>query len=299
MKLRDIFRSLSPAFLLDFYRKRKKAQQRQLLEQQKSAGQAWTKADFIRQLQSIGIQKGDTLLVHSSLSKIGYIENGPKDLVDALLETVSESGNVLMPNSPNASFQLDYIRSLEVFDVAKDASKLGAITEYFRKLPQAKRSEHPTEPVSCIGPDADYFTASHFGNLTPYNENSPFYRVSARKGKILYIGVTLDNAGTNLHTLEDAVPDFKFPVYYPEVFSVKVRSEDGTVREMQTKVHNPVWSKKRQCDGLIPFFESKGAVEKVKIGNAATLLFDAGKMLEAMLEGYEEKGVTMYTPGGS
>lgn len=298
-KLRDIVRALTPDFLLASYRKRKKQQQRVELEAQKKAGKMWTKADLLQQLQAIGIVKGDTLLVHSSLSKIGYIENGPKDLVDALLEAVGPDGNILMPNSPNASFQLDYIQTIQVFDVANDASRLGAITEYFRKLPEAKRSQHPTEPVSCVGPDAAYFVDSHFGNLTPYNENSPFYRVSERKGKILYIGVTLDNAGTNLHTLEDAVPDFKYPIYHPQKFPVKVKFEDGTIHEMTTKVHNPVWSKKRQCDGLIPLFKEKGAMQEVQIGNAATLLTDAGKMLEVMLTEYKERGVTMYTSLGS
>lgn len=297
MALRDTLRALTPVFLLDLYRKRKKDQQRKLLQAQKSSGKAWTKNDLLQQLKEIGIQQGDTVLVHSSLSKIGYIENGPKDLVDALLEAVGPTGNILMPNSPNASFQLDYIRSLEVFDAANDASKLGAITEYFRKLPDAKRSKHPTEPVSCIGPDAEYFTGSHFGNLTPYNENSPFYKVSARNGKILYMGVTLDNAGTNLHTLEDAV-DFRYPVYHAEEFPVKVKFEDGTIREMVTKVHNPVWSKKRQCDGLLPMFEAKGVMQRVQIGNAPTLLFDAAKMLEVMIAEYDENGVTMYTPQG-
>lgn len=296
MKLRDILRAATPGFLLGFYRNRKKEQQRKALEAQRSSGQVWSKADLLNQLKSIGIEKGDTLLVHSSLSKIGYIENGPKDLVDALLEAVGPTGNILMPNSPNASFQLDYVRSLKVFDAANDASKLGAITEYFRKLPEAKRSKHPTEPVSCIGPDAEYFTGSHFGNLTPYNENSPFYKVSERKGKILYIGVTLDNAGTNLHTLEDAVEDFKYPVYYAEEFPVKVKFEDGTIREMKTKVHNPVWSKKRKCDGLLPMFEAKGVLQKVKIGHAPTLLFDADKMLKVMISEYNEHGITMYTP---
>lgn len=299
MKLRDIFRALTPDFLLESYRKRKKEKQRKMLAAQKAAGKSWTKDDFVQQLKSIGIEKGDILLVHSSLSKIGYIENGPKDFVDALLETVGATGNILMPNSPNASFQLDYIQSLEVFDAANDVSRLGAITEYFRKLPGAKRSKHPTEPVSCVGPDAGFFTDSHFGNLTPYNGNSPFYKVSERKGKILYVGVTLDNAGTNLHTLEDTVPDFKFPVYHPQEFAVKVRFEDGTMREMQTKVHNPVWSKKRQCDGLLPMFEAKGAMKRVTIGHAPTLLFDAEKMLHAMIEEYQSNGVTMYTPQGS
>lgn len=299
MKIRDLIRSLAPAFLLNAYRQKQKDKQRQLLQNQKSKGEIWTKNDLVDQLKSIGIIEGDVLLVHSSLSKIGFIENGPKDFVDALLEVVGSEGHILMPNSPNGSFQLEYIQQISVFDVQNDSSKLGAITEYFRKLPNAIRSEHPTEPVSCIGLDATFFVGSHFGNLTPYNQNSPFYKVSQRKGKILYVGVTLDNAGTNLHTLEDAIADFKYPVYHEQIFDVKVKCVDGTIKTMETKVHNPVWSKKRQCDNLLPLFVSKNVARKVKIGNADTWLFDAEKMLDVMIASYQSDGVTMYTPTGS
>ncbi len=299
MKIRDIIRTLTPTFLIKAYRKKQKEKKRQLLQSQKSKGEIWTKNDLIAQFQTIGIEKGDVLLVHSSLSKIGFIENGPKDFVEALLETVGAEGHVLMPNSPNASFQLEYIQQLSVFDVQNDISKLGAITEYFRKLPNAIRSEHPTEPVSCVGPNADFFVGNHFGNITPYNENSPFYKVSQMNGKILYVGVTLNNAGTNLHTLEDAISDFKFPVYHEEIFDVKVKTKDGIIRSMKTKVHNPVWSKKRLCDGLLPLFEAKNVAQKVKIGNAETWLFDAKKMLDVMFDEYKKNGVTMYTPKGN
>jgi aminoglycoside 3-N-acetyltransferase len=297
--MRDLIRRLLPAFILERYRSSKKKSKNSALQKERQQGKVISKNDLIKQLRSIGIKQGDVLLVHSSLSKIGFVQNGAKDVVEALLETVGPQGHLLMPNSPNASYQLDYIRELELFDVANAPSKLGAISEYFRTLPDAIRSAHPTEPVSCIGPDAEYFVGHHFGNLTPYNENSPFYRVSERNGKILYLGVTLDNAGTNLHTLEDAVPDFKFPVYYPEEFEVNVLFENGTLRSMKTLVHNPEQSKKRKCDGLIPLFIEKGAMKKVKIGRADALLTDAKRMFDVMHEEYKDHGVTMYTPKGS
>lgn len=297
--MRDLIRRLTPAFLLERYRNSKKKSKNSALEKERERGEIITKKDLVDQFRAIGIQPGDVLLVHSSLSKIGFVENGARDVVEALLEVVGPEGNLLMPNSPNSSFQLDYIRNLDVFDLANSPSRLGAISEYFRNLPDAVRSAHPTEPVSCVGPDAEYFVGHHFGNLTPYNENSPFYRVSERNGKILYLGVTLDNAGTNLHTLEDAVPDFKFPVYYPEEFEVTVLFENGTVRCMKTLVHNPEQSKKRKCDGLIPLFIEKGVMKKVRIGKADALLTDAGGMFDVMLKEYKEHGVTMYTPKGS
>ena len=138
----------------------------------------------------------------------------------------------------------------------------------------------------------------HFGNLTPYNKNSPFYKVSERKGKILYIGVTFDNAGTNLHTLEDAVEDFHEPVYFEETFDVQIKSADGTLRNMKTKVHNPVQSAKRKCDGLIPLFEQRKVLFKASFGNAETLVVDAERMLQVMIEEYKINGVTMYNPKG-
>lgn len=297
--MKNILRKLTPAFLLNIYRNSKKRNKNAELQKQKKEGKVYTKNDLIRQFEKIGIEKGDTLLVHSSLSKIGYVENGARDVVEALVEVIGETGHLLMPNSPNASFQLDYIQNLDFFDVANAPSKLGAISEYFRLLPDAQRSAHPTEPVSCIGPDTEYFVGHHFGNLTPYNENSPFYRVSERNGKILYLGVTLDNAGTNLHTLEDAIEDFKFPVYYPKEFEIKVLFNNRTLRTMKTLVHNPEQSKKRKCDGLIPLFEEKGVLKKVKIGKANSLLVDAKGMFDLMIEEYKKNGVTMYTPKGS
>jgi len=297
--LRSTFRSLTPQFLLDWYRDRKKTTVRKSINAQRLAGKGWTKAELSHQLSEMGIGTGDTLLVHSSLSKIGYVEGGPQTIIDALLEVVGVGGHVLMPNSPNAGYQLEYIRNLAVFDVAESPSALGVITEVFRKQPTAIRSVSVTEPVSCIGPRAFEFVGAHFGELTPYTSKSPFFKVAENGGKILYIGVTLANAGTSLHVLEDAVEAFKFPVYYPEVFDARIRLESGEEVQIKTKVHNPEWSAKRRCDELISLFKEAGVVSESVFGNAATLVFEAQQMRDVMIRLYEEKGVTMYTPGGS
>lgn len=296
--LKNFIRSLVPGKLLNAYRERKKDKQRKSIQQQAAKGEGLTLEKLIEELQNCGIKEGDSVLVHSSFSKIGFVEGGPKTFVEALLTVIGTTGNLLMPSSPNAGYQLDYIRNLTQFDVQNDASKMGAITEYFRTLPGVKRSESPTEPVCCFGPKADWFTNGHLGELTPYSQTSPFARLAEANGKILYIGVTLDNAGTSLHVLEDAVTEFKFPVYYPEVFPVSVKRMDGTVVPVSVKVHNPEQSAKRKCDELIPLFESKGVMTRATIGKAKTLVFDASKMLEVMIDAYHANGVTMYTPTG-
>lgn len=295
---RSFLKIILPSFLFVYYRRYKKKKINGELLIQKEKGQILTKESIIQNLQSIGIKKGDSILVHSSLSKMGYLENGPDTLIDALLEVIGAEGNLLMPSSPNALLQLDYIKSNTLFDVQNSPSKLGVITEVFRKRNRVIRSLNATEPVCAFGPDAHFFTEGHFNELTPYTKKSPFYRLTEKNGKILYIGVTLTNAGTSLHLLEDAV-DFKYPVYFSEVFDFKIKDATGTIHEIKTKVHNPEYSKKRKCDELLPLFLEEQVCSKVKIGNADSYLFDSKKMFDSMLNNYLEKGITMYTPNPS
>ncbi|MDR0803236.1 AAC(3) family N-acetyltransferase [Fluviicola sp.] len=296
--LRNFFRSILPDTLLNAYRESKKNKQRKRIRDQEAKGKGISLEDLVRDFKNCGLQEGDSVLVHSSFSKIGFVQGGAKTFVNALLQVIGPEGNLLMPSSPNAGYQLDYIRNLRVFDVANDPSKMGAITEYFRKLPGVKRSESPTEPVCCFGPKAEWFTSGHLGELTPYTEKSPFARLAEAKGKILYIGVTLDNAGTSLHVSEDAIPYFRYPVYYPEVFQTEVIRETGERVSVSLKVHNPEQSAKRKCDELLPLFEEKGVMQEKRIGQARTLVFDAFQMQETLIAVYFESGITIYTPKG-
>ncbi|MFM7683290.1 MAG: AAC(3) family N-acetyltransferase [Bacteroidota bacterium] len=295
--MNKIIRKLLPKKVLSMLQKWKKNIRKKELLNDKKNGNVITEDILINELKAIGIKSGDTILVHSSMSKIGYLENGSKTFVNALIKLIGTDGNILMPSSPNEELQLNYIRKKIPFDVKNTTSKLGAITEEFRKLPEVIRSLNPLEPVCAWGKDAVYLTEGHLNEITPYTRNSPFRRIIEKNGKILYIGVTLDNAGTSLHTLEDEV-DFKFEVYYSEMFETDLINYNGNTIRVKTKVHNPVYSALRKCDQLIPMFINEKVCEKKTLGKSECLIFDAKKMLESMLKNYHEKGITMYTPTG-
>jgi len=297
MNFKNFIRSITPNFLLEINRGRKKKQVNNNLQAQKEKGIVFSEEDIIKDLKNCGISTGDTVLIHSSMSKIGFLKDGPSTFVNAVIHLIRENGNVLMPTSPNAKLQLDYIRENSVFDVQNSPSKLGAISEFLRTLKGVKRSLNATEPVSALGKNADYLTEGHFGTITPYDSNSPFARITEFNGKILYIGVTLDNAGTNLHTLEDAI-DVGLPIYHSELFEVEIKDENGKKHSVKTKVHNLEWSKKRRCDELLPLFKKRGVYTESSIGNAKTLIFDANKMLEVMKDEFQSNKVTMYHPNG-
>ena len=287
----------APEFMLEWAKRLKKNQRRKELENQKQNG-GITKQKLIDDLIKIGIKKNDSVLVHSSLSKIGFVEGGPKTIVDALFDVVGPEGTLLFPTFPAIGRNKTHLEEHPLFDIKNTPSQMGSVTEYFRKLDNVYRSFHPTDAVSAKGPLADYYTNSHFGQLTPYNKNSPFRKLCSKNGKILMLGTTLNGACTNLHTLEDAV-DFKYPVYDAKIFDVKMIDSEGKESFMKTKVHNPEYSTKRNCDALKPMFEQSETLINGTIGEAKSMLIDANKMLEVMIKNYNEKGVTMYTPFGN
>ena len=139
-KFKSFFRFLLPGFLIQFYRSIKKNRINKGLALQKKRGQGLQKKDLYDCFYEIGIRPGDSLLVHSSLSKIGFVENGATDVVDSLLELISDEGDLLMPSSPNGMLQLDFVKKDEVFDVMNTPSVLGSVTEDFRKREGVKRS---------------------------------------------------------------------------------------------------------------------------------------------------------------
>ena len=296
--LKQFVLKYAPELLLNFFVRIKKKNRRKTLLKQKIRNKIITKQQLIDDLRKIGLKSGDSVLVHCSMSKIGYLQDGANTIIDALSETIGENGTLLFPSFPAKGRNKDYLEQNLRFDCKNTPSRMGVVTESFRTSNGVFRSLHPTDSVCAKGPLAEYYTNSHLGQLTPYNEFSPFRKLCNKGGKILMLGTTLNGACTNLHTLEDAV-EFKFPVYDKKLYKVTIIDSEGHLIEVQTKVHNPEYSAKRNCDALKPIFEQENILVDGIIGEAKSMLIDANAMLDTMIKYYNEKGVTMYTPHGS
>jgi aminoglycoside 3-N-acetyltransferase len=289
---------LIPKFIQKWIMLFLKKQRRNKVREQEKNNTGVTKEALLMDLKKIGLVEGDSVLVHSSLSKIGFVPGGAATVIDALFEAVGSKGTLLFPTFPAKGKNKTHVEDHPFFDIINTPSQMGSITEYFRKMPDVFRSFHPTDPVCAKGPLAEYYTNTHYGQLTPYNEYSPFRKLCEKKGKILMIGTTLNGACTNLHTLEDAV-NFKYPVYDKKIFDIKMIDEKGNTSIVKTKVHNPEYSVKRNCDALKPLFEKENVLTNGMIAGAKSMLIDADKMLQVMIKYYNEQGVTMYTPYGN
>jgi len=143
------------------------------------------KSMIVEGLKKININKGDMLLVHSSLSSFGYVTKGANTVVDALLEVVGQKGTVMMPT-------FTHNRKI-VFDPRKTPGKSGAVTETFWRRPEALRSLHTTHAYAAVGPEAEWLTEGH-EKATTFGPNSPLGKLWKKDGTILLLGVSLDRA---------------------------------------------------------------------------------------------------------
>src|SRR5438034_1294756 len=103
------------------------------------------------QFRALGLAPGDTVFVHSSLSRIRHVLGGAGAVVAALLDAVGPKGTIAAPTIPYRGSMRAYLESAPLFDLRETPSAMGAISEAIRRHPRAVRSREPTHPVAAIG----------------------------------------------------------------------------------------------------------------------------------------------------
>jgi aminoglycoside 3-N-acetyltransferase len=171
--------------------------------------------NLVADLRSLGVAEGATVLVHSSLSRLGYVCGGAQAVVTALLQSVGPSGTVAMPtHSTNLSDPAAWVNppvpepwcstireTMPAFDPQLTPTRsMGAIVECLRYVPGVRRSNHPTVSAAAVGPNADTLLSRHT-LAHGLGESSPQARLYELDGQILLMGVTHAN-NTSLHLAE-------------------------------------------------------------------------------------------------
>lgn len=179
-----------------------------------------TAASIEEELRALGVQDGDILLVHASLSRMGWVCGGPQAVIQALLQTVGAAGTIVMPaqsggwSDPaewqNPAVPAEWIetiyREMPAFDPALTPTRgMGRIAELFRTWPGSMRSHHPQVSFSANGRLAAEIVREH--PLTPqFGADSPLGKLYELGAKVLLLGVGYDSC-TCMHLAETRLPD--------------------------------------------------------------------------------------------
>lgn len=244
------------------------------------------KSDF----KVLGVKQGDVLLVHSSLSKLGWTVGGPVSVIDALIGIIGEEGTLIMPsfssgntdpvewqNPPVPKEWCSIIReSMPAFHVDKTPTRaMGTIAETFRKYPNVIRSSHPVSSFSVWGRYAENITKNHKLECD-LGEESPLARIYELDGKVLLLGVT-HSSNTSIH-LAEYRGEYKEKHYNPNGSSMIV---NGTRQWVQWKELNLITD---DFEELGKEFEAQKGVISKKVGIADARLFSQRDLVDFAVE---------------
>ncbi|WP_312907464.1 aminoglycoside N(3)-acetyltransferase [Natronosalvus caseinilyticus] len=215
--------------------------------------------------RGLGLEAGDSVIVHSSLSSLGWVDGGARTVVDALCDTVGD-GTVLMPT---------FTRYDRAYDPEMSPSTVGAITEACRNHPEAVRSAHPTKSVAAIGPGAESLVADHElrNSIGP---GSPIHRlIDERDGQILLLGVD-HTTNSALHVAERLA---NLP-YRDQLAETTMRGADGSAETVEVnQVH---------CSrgfGVVGSIATRLGLEREgRVGDATARLVDGPRLLSLVVE---------------
>jgi aminoglycoside 3-N-acetyltransferase len=174
-----------------------------------------SRASLAADLHRLGVRPRDILIVHSSLSSMGWVVGGAQAVVEALRDAVGATGTVTMPghsaefsepshwqHPPVPEAWWPVIRAeMPAFDPALTPTRdMGAVVEAFRHHPNTIRSNHPTMSHLANGPAAQEIIADH-SLADGFGDHSPLGRLYDLHARVLLLGVGHAN-NTSLHLAE-------------------------------------------------------------------------------------------------
>lgn len=171
-------------------------------------------ADF----EALGLKTGMCLMVHASMSKIGWIPGGVQLLAEAMIDFLGPTGTLMVPTHSThltdpATWEAPPIpkewheetrNSFPAFDPDKTITRgMGQFAEAVRKWPGAVRSNHPHTSFSAVGRLAKEITSDHQLS-SPMGPGSPLQKLCDNDGTTLLLGVGFGN-NTCFHLAEEAL----------------------------------------------------------------------------------------------
>lgn len=142
--------------------------------------------DIINAFQTLGINRGDCLFIHSSILDFGFptdipISELPQTIFQLLSSEIGKNGTLVVP-----AFNFGFCKG-KPFDIKKSPSlNMGVFAEYVRNHTESKRSPHPMQSIAAIGKFAGYLTENDTSSA--FDPESAFDRLTKLETRVLLLG---------------------------------------------------------------------------------------------------------------
>ena len=193
-----------------------------------------TERDLVSCFSKLSIAPGSVICVHSRISGLGYLVDGPESVIRTIQRAVPDC-TIMMPTFPFDGSCFDYVKERPIFDPARTPSQSGLLSEVLRKMPGAVRSLHPTHSCVALGRQASELIAGSEKSPTPFGDDSTYGRFSQMEQAVLLLIHT--NNTSFVHRIQEMVdmPN----LFLPDLYTVRGLDQAGALHEYQVRVHRP------------------------------------------------------------
>lgn len=247
---------------------------------------------LISELEEHGVSSNDVLFIHSSYKALGRFVEKPNEIISKLKIWMADRGTLLFPAFTMASSQHNEISSNSEFNLDSLRITTGVLPFFAAKDKDFHRSFHPTHSVVSYGKYSRELLNEHGQDGTATGITSPFYKMIKHEGKIINLGVGL-NQTTAVHTIEE-VPNIFFPIktVSKKEFNVSISKESCT-KNFQIKPLAPGLHNIRDVDQVKPALHDAGALVEFKFGDGVIQIIDSN-LLYITLKNLSINGKTIY-----
>jgi aminoglycoside 3-N-acetyltransferase len=174
-----------------------------------------TRQSLATDLFHAGLTPEMNVIVHSSLSSLGWVCGGSVAVVQALMDVITPAGTLIMPthsgdlSDPNTwqapavptNWWSTIYETMPAFDPKVTPTRgMGKIVEAFRTWQGVVRSSHPAVSFAAWGKHAKAIISDHSLDNS-LGESSPLARLYELNGSVLLLGVGYDRC-TSFHLAE-------------------------------------------------------------------------------------------------
>ena len=214
------------------------------------------------QIKKMNINKGDLIIVHSSMDSLNHSDITTNELIDFLMKLIGDTGTMAMPAFP--VYKTDILndeKTEHLYNTKLKLSSTGLLSNVFLRYPKVVRSKFPHNNLAAVGPLANEMMQNNLNSDLAFGNKSSWYFCKEHEAKILFLGVQSNHTTTMVHVAEDYL-DNKWPVKKWYVTrKIKIRDGQNSLSKI-IRIRDQFWSRYNASYFRTKCFKNEGLLKE-------------------------------------